>query len=221
MNFLRQLDILDPTREIHYPITVIGVGGIGGLAALILAKMGFSEMVLYDFDKVEEHNPPNQFFRLRDAGKMKVEAVKESIPQFAKVEITAIQEPFREQDLNGIVVSGVDSMKSRYNIWKRVRYNTNIPLYVDARMGGELMQVFTVRPSQIEDVEMYEQNLFPDEEASDLPCTAQSIIYTVAVSGGLIASQIKKWLKREKYWTKITFCLKTLTLQSEGEVVEE
>jgi len=212
MNFLRQLDILNPNM-IVYPITIIGVGGIGSLTAWILAKMGCGEITLYDPDVVEGHNLPNQFYRLGDVDKLKVMAVKENILQFAETKLRTIPELFKDQEsLKGIVISGVDSMKARQDIWKKIRYNLNIPLYLDARMGGETVQVFTVRPSQLEDVESYENNLFSDEEASDLPCSAKSIIYSVAVLGGLIASQIKKWIKREEYSPRITFDLKTMTL---------
>jgi len=212
MNFLRQLDILNPDM-IVYPITIIGVGGIGSLTAWILAKMGCREITLYDPDVVEEHNLPNQFYRLRDVNKLKVRAVKENILQFAQTEVKIIPELFKGQrDLKGIVISGVDSMKIRQDIWKKIRYNLNIPLYLDGRMGGEIVQVFTIRPSQLEDIESYENNLFSDEKSSNLPCSAQSIIYSVVVLGGLIASQIKKWIKKEKYSPKISFDLKTMTL---------
>ena len=212
MNFLRQLDILNPDM-IVYPITIIGVGGIGSITAWILAKMGCGEITLYDPDVVEEHNLPNQFYRLGDVDKLKVMAVKENILQFAETKLKTIPELFKDQEsLKGIVISGVDSMKAREDIWKKIRYNLNIPLYLDARMGGETVQVFTVRPSQLEDVESYENNLFSDEESSDLPCSAQSIIYSVTVLGGLIASQVKKWIKKEKYSPRITFDLKTMTL---------
>ena len=212
MNFLRQLDILNPDM-IVYPITIIGVGGIGSLTAWILAKMGCGEITLYDPDVVEEHNLPNQFYRLGDVDKLKVIAVKENILEFAETKLRIIPELFKDQEsLKGIVISGVDSMKARQDIWKKIRYNLNIPLYLDARMGGETLQVFTVKPSQLEDIESYENNLFSDEESSDLPCSAQSIIYSVAVLGGLIASQVKKWIKKEEYSPRITFDLKTMTL---------
>lgn len=218
MNFLRQLDILNPDM-IVYPITIIGVGGIGSPAAWILAKMGCKDITLYDPDIVEEHNLPNQLYRLGDVNKSKVEAVRENILQFAKTEITAIPEPFEGQALEGIVISGVDSMQARQDIWRNIRYNLSVPLYLDGRMGGEIVQVFTMRPSQLEDIEVYEKSLFSDKEASNLPCSAQTIIYSVMVLGGLIASQIKKWIKKEEYSPKITFDLKTMTLSVESKEV--
>ena len=56
--FLRQLDIADPCQFKDKPITVIGAGGIGAATVVALAKTGFENITVYDFDKVEEHNLP-------------------------------------------------------------------------------------------------------------------------------------------------------------------
>lgn len=213
MSFLRQLDILNP-KEIIYPVTIIGVGGIGRAVAETLAEMGFKEIILYDPDIVELHNRPNQAYRKKDIRKLKVKATKEIIQEFTDwCQVTAIPEKFKGQKpLKGIVISAVDTMQSRKEIWKAVRYNLNVPLYIDGRLGGEIIQVFTVKPGQIEDIEIYERNLFSDEEAAQLPCTAQQIIYVGKIAGGLIASQVKKWLRKEEYHLEITFDLATMTL---------
>jgi len=213
MSFLRQLDILNP-NEILYPVTIIGVGGIGRAVTETLAEMGCRKIILYDPDIVEEHNRPNQAYREKDINRLKVEAAKEIIQEFAEwCQVTTIPEKFENQKLlEGIVISAVDTMESRKEIWKAVRYNVNVPLYIDGRLGGEIIQVFTVRPCQIEDIEIYEKALFPDENAAQLPCTAQQIIYVGKIAGGLITSQLKKWLKQEKYNLEITFDLVTMTL---------
>ena len=58
--FLRQLEIADPTKFRDKSITVIGAGGIGAATVVALAKTGFEKITVYDFDKIEEHNLPNQ-----------------------------------------------------------------------------------------------------------------------------------------------------------------
>lgn len=211
MNYWRQLDILNPDM-INFPITLIGCGGIGSPTALALAKMGAGRLILADPDSVEEHNLPNQLFYRADIGKTKVHALSKMLHDFAEVETETIPEKFEGQrPLSGIVISGVDSMNSRLMIWEKVKFNFDVPLYIDGRIGGEVVQVFTIRPSQIEDIEFYEKNLFPDSEAAELPCTARAIIYTGLAEAGLIASQLKKWIKEEQYFRKISFDLKTLT----------
>ena len=51
---VRQLDILPPEQTIT-PITIIGAGAIGSFVALSLAKMGFDDITVYDFDKIESY----------------------------------------------------------------------------------------------------------------------------------------------------------------------
>lgn len=213
MNFQRQLDILDPDM-IVYPVTVIGLGGIGRPVSETLAEMGCKNLTLYDPDSVEEHNRPNQAYQKEDIGKLKVDATKEIINQFAEwCETLTVAERFEGQrPLEGIVISGVDSMKSRQVIWQAVRYNLNVPLYIDGRIGGEYMQIHAVRPCRLEDIESYEKTLYSDENASRAPCVRQNIIYVGKIIGGLIALQLKKWLKQEQYNRRIDFDLKTLKI---------
>lgn len=212
MNFLRQKGILDPD-EIIFPITIIGCGGIGSPTAIMLAKVGWSKITLIDHDIVENHNLPNQLFPLSAVGKNKVEACRELIHQFSECSITTIAEKFNKDNCYpGIIVSGVDSMKSRMEIWENIKFNINIPLYIDARIGAELVQVYTVQPSNLSDIEMYEKYLFPDENVAQLPCTAKAIMYTGFAVSSLIGSQLKKWLKQESYSRRISFDLKTMSL---------
>lgn len=213
MSFLRQLDIINP-KEMVYPVTVIGVGGIGRPVAETLAEMGCRKIIIYDPDRVEEHNRPNQAYRRKDIGRLKVEATKEIIEEFAEwCKVVAIPEEFESQrPLKGIVILAVDSIETRKKIWKLIRSNVDVPLFIDGRIGGEIIQVYTVRPCQLKDVETYEKTLFPKERAASLPCTAQQVIYVGKIIGGLIALQVKKWLKREEYNQEITFDFATMTL---------
>ena len=76
MELLRQLDLVKP-EALETPVHLVGCGGIGSFVALALAKLGCPHLCLYDDDRVEEHNVPNQLFRLSDVGRPKVEALAE------------------------------------------------------------------------------------------------------------------------------------------------
>lgn len=210
MNYLRQLGILDP-KNIIFPVTIIGCGGIGSPTALLLAKIGWKKLILVDPDTVEEHNLPNQMYPFSAVGQKKVDACSDLVHQFSNCLVTVLPEKFEDCE-PGIIVSGVDSMKSRMEIWEKIKFNINVPLYLDARIGAELVQLFTVQPSSIEDVEMYEKSLFPDEKSQVLPCTARAIMYTGFTIAGIIGSQLKKWLNDEKYPRRLSFDLHTLIL---------
>jgi len=211
MNYLRQIDILNP-NEILYPVTLIGCGGIGSPTALNLAKVGCKNIVLVDPDIVEEHNLPNQLFRFSDVEKKKTEALRDLLLDFSDCDVKLIPEFFKDQELSGVVISGLDTMSARQDVWSKVKFNLEVPLYIDGRIGAEIVQVFTIRPSQIEDIELYESHLFSDEEGVELPCTARAIIYTGFVAGGLIVSQFKKWLREEQFYSYLSFDLKTMTM---------
>lgn len=213
MDYFRQTDLYDPNRDLNPKITVIGCGGIGSQAALMLATMGVKKITLMDFDIVEEHNRPNQGYREKDIGRPKVEALKEIIGEFAEgCEVTAINEKFTDQDLEGVVIMAVDSMEAREMIWKKVKRNLNIMLCIDGRLAGEYLEVFTIRPNGLEDIEYYEARLFSDEEAAELPCTAKGIIYIGGMIASFITNQIKKWAKEEEIIRKISFDPVMMTL---------
>ena len=212
-DYLRQLGFYDPNKDLNPKITIIGCGGIGSPTAVTLANMGIGEIHLMDFDTVEEHNRPNQGYRKRDIGEPKVEALKEIIKEFSEdCSVTAINEKFVDQDLSGVVIMAVDNMEAREIIWEKVKWNPNVMLCIDGRLAGEYLEVFTIRPNRLEDIEYYEARLFSDDEAAELPCTAKGIIYIGGMISSLVANQIKRWAKEEEVIRKISFDPVTMAL---------
>jgi predicted ThiF/HesA family dinucleotide-utilizing enzyme len=212
MDFWRQADLVTPTDFDKYHITIIGAGGIGSPTTLALSKMGVEKLFIYDDDKVEKHNLPNQMYRVSDIDKYKVEATKDICNDFAGTPITSYNEKFENQEINGIVISGVDTMKSRSDIWKRMKYNPVVNIYIDARMGAEVCRILTVKPFDPDDVKWYEKTLFTDDKASEEVCTAKSVIYNTFTIAGLIASQVKKFARAQPFAREIVFDLKNLIL---------
>lgn len=211
MDFSRQADLVD-AEALETPITIIGCGGIGSFTALALAKMGCVHLTVYDDDLVEDQNIPNQLYRLGDVGQLKVERLADIIKSFTGTGIDARPERVQGQRLQGIVVSGVDSMEGRRRIWDRsIRFKAGVAAYIDARMGAEVSRIYTVRPADPDHVRFYERTLYSDEEALQLPCTAQAIVYTGFGIASLVAGQVKRVAMGEAYKREIIFDHKTLT----------
>lgn len=103
-------------------------------------------------------------------------------------------------------------MTCRQNVWKRAGLNRKIPLLVDARMGAELARIYTIHPTNVDEVDFYEENLYGNDEAERLPCSARSIVYCPMVCAGLIASQVKKFATNEPIRKEILFDLPALVL---------
>ncbi|OQX52708.1 MAG: hypothetical protein B5M48_04765 [Candidatus Omnitrophica bacterium 4484_213] len=211
MDFWRQMDLVS-TDDLKTPIVIIGAGGIGSPTCLALAKMGCQRISIFDPDTIENHNLPNQIYRLGDLGKSKVSALKEIIKDFSGLEIEIKEEKYTSQQISGIVICAVDTMEVRQAIWKGVKWNPRIPLYIDARMGAEICRIYSIKPVDPDDVEIYEATLYSDDEAINLPCTARAIIYNVFTIAGLICSQVKKFVRSEKFPKEIIFDLTTLSI---------
>jgi ThiF family len=209
--FHRQLDLLDPRRA-TFPVTVIGAGATGSFTALSLAKMGVRDITVFDYDSVEEHNLPNQFYRMCDIGKPKVYALREIIEEFEGITISARNEKYRGQKLEGIVIVSVDSMDARIHIWTFVKENPGVKLFIDSRMGAEVMRIYSFNPNDPHECGKYEESLYPSSEAVQVRCTAKSIMYTVLSIASLLANQVKKFLVGEQIKRELTFDMQTVTL---------
>ena len=213
MRYLRQQDIVDNSRLADLPIIVIGAGAVGSFTALALAKMGVRKLTVYDDDTVTEHNLPAQFFRTGDIGRPKVEALQEIVQAFDGVAIQVRAERFVDQPLTGVVIVAVDSMDQRQRIWRRVRYNPAVKLYIDTRMGTEVAVVHVVNPIDPDDVHRYEENLHGSEEAFQARCTERAIVYTVLGLAAITAGKVKKFVMGQPYRKTVVRDFKLSILQ--------
>jgi len=188
--FHRQLDLIHPEEAAKLQVTVIGAGAIGSFTVLALAKIGVTNITVYDEDTVEDHNLPNQYYRLEDIGKKKVVALAEIVEAFTGVQITPVAEMYVAQPVSGVVISGVDSMDARMEIWKNLKgfYPDH---YLDARMGAEVGQIFAVEPANFLSAEEYEEKkLFPSTEATPGACTARSTMFCANGLASLVTAQV-------------------------------
>lgn len=54
-------------------VLLVGVGGVGSVAAEMLVRCGIGKIILFDFDSVELSNMNRLFFTPKDVGMTKVE----------------------------------------------------------------------------------------------------------------------------------------------------
>lgn len=210
-DFLRQKGLVSPELVASTKIVLIGDGGIGSPTAFALAKIGIVDLTIIDADTVMAHNLPSTMFRHEDIGIAKVLASKQILASFTDAKVVAVPEMFDgSQPLEGVVISAVDSMTARIAMWESVRYNPLVPLYIDARMGAELLMIFTLDPCDPEMVERYEKTLYTSAQAAQVACTEKSIFYNVLVIAGLICSNVKKYLVNQPLKFKIVFDLVNL-----------
>lgn len=193
-----QTGIFDPAKFGHR-LTVIGCGGIGASTLLTLATLGIPHFELWDPDIVEPRNVASQLlFRPSDVTRPKVVVAKEILESYGVPEVTIHEGEFHADEhadqLEGIVISGVDSMAVRKDIWQALAWNPNVALYLDGRIGGEHWQLNCVDPNEIDDVEWYEQfQLFDDADAAPLPCTERAVVYPAVMLGAAMVANITRF----------------------------
>lgn len=204
---IRQLGILNPSKDLD--IHIVGLGSIGSWTALALSKMGYEKITLYDFDIVEEHNLATQFYDVvEDLNSRKAFALKKNLSHFSGIAATAIDS--RPADIKGdVLIMAVDNMKSRYELAKLI---PNFQFIVDARMGGEIGNVFALFSTE---AKRYEGTLFSDEAGVQAPCSEKAIAYNVFGMAGIIGNIVKRMDKGERFPFETTIDYKNLKIYTE------
>lgn len=163
--------------------------------------MGADKLTVYDFDVIEEHNFPNQLLPeilsgTTTIGMPKVVALQALVLAMTSVKITAKNERYTHQELNGIVISAVDSMTVRMQIFEKIKRNPSVDLFIDGRMSATNFQVYAQLPFK---TELWEKSWFMDGDGDQTPCTAKTIIYNTMGIASEIANIIKLFINDEKY----------------------
>jgi hypothetical protein len=194
--YLRQLGLYDPAEHENDSVTFVGVGGIGSFAAFAAAKLGVPNIRLIDPDVAETHNVPNQMFALDQIDEPKVDAmaalIMANMGEHINLDIEQTELPNDDVILRGPVVSGLDSMKARTAIWeKHIKFNPQVPLYMDARLGGTIINLYAINPSDLSECDAYEKTLYSDEQAEEAPCTERGLIDVGFQVGAMITRALR------------------------------
>jgi len=210
----RQLGIIPPDR-ITDGVTIIGVGSIGSFTALSLAKMGVKKFQLFDDDKIELHNVANQYYRLSDIGKLKVEAcrdlLREQSPEPNNLRFHLMSEKFTEESetLYPIIIVCTDNMESRRTAYQHFKDNWNSLLYIDSRMARELLHVFCLTKDKVDRMREYEE-VYLSHGNVEVPCTERTVVYNVLLISSLVANLVKKYYMQEELPFHIVYSFKDM-----------
>lgn len=178
----RHLELFDP-HTFNDKVTVIGAGATGSWLVLQLANLGITNITVYDFDVVEEHNVPNQLYGIKHVGMPKVEALYEIIKEYTGTEIKAKNEKFTSGRLSGYVFLMVDSMAGRKLIYKNsIKMKRSVKLLIEPRMGLDVGRVYNVDPMDVKQLEKYEECFYTDEEAEVSACGTSMTVITTAMA---------------------------------------
>jgi molybdopterin/thiamine biosynthesis adenylyltransferase len=211
INFHRQLDIFDPSAYTDVPIHIIGCGGIGSFVAYNLGMLGLAgNLILWDNDKVEEHNIPNQNFLIEHIGMSKAVALADLITRKTGSS-PKVKERFFTEDshiLEGIVLLCTDNISSRKLVYNDVKDRESVKAIIDGRLGGESFIVLSTMLNDEAAKSEYDKTFFDESETVPLPCTAKAVIYVGAYIGAIMTKQVKDILTNTPFVQKIQIDVK-------------
>ncbi|MBI2450390.1 MAG: ThiF family adenylyltransferase [Candidatus Nealsonbacteria bacterium] len=147
-------------------LVLIGAGGIGSHTALLLARLEFEDLIIFDHDAVEPHNLENQVYSLWDIGRPKVEALRwhiHGLPQRGNVQY--LQEKVVDgTPLKGIVIVAVDNLESRQIICRQLEpanpHGNFAPLLIEAGAAQNIGIIYILNPNDSDQIAKYEQTLY-------------------------------------------------------------
>lgn len=182
-------------------ITLIGVGGIGSWAAILLARAGFLPVIMDD-DIVDSSNISGQFFFKDQVMQEKVVAIQHTVDYFGGELGHYVSNRFTEntsaRHIRPITIVGTDNMKSRKDVflkWEREYNYHEGSLFVDGRLNAESFQIFCIQNR--EDGIKYKDYLYNDNEIEDVSCTAKQTTHYAAMIAANITRFITNFLSSE------------------------
>lgn len=192
MDLSKSREFFEPA-DIKGKVHIIGCGSVGSTLAENLARCGVTDMVLYDFDKVEPKNIVNQMFYQRQVGMNKVDALKEILceinPECAET-VKTKPEGWQGKLLTGYVFLCVDSIEVRKDFVKKHFNSTMVKAVFDFRTELESAQHYAADWLSAKAKENLLNSMdFTSEEAEkDTPVSACGVTLGVATTVRLVCA---------------------------------
>ena len=175
-------------------ILLVGLGGIGKGTAEQLCLLGH-KLYIYETDTVEEHNCIPQGYFKDQIGLTKVKAFSDNITRYGLSLPEFMIGNYDENSMSApIMISCVDNMKCRTDMFNNWKKQEDRLLFIDGRMLAEYFEVFIVIKGR---EEQYEEYLFTDADVPTMNCTYQQTRFVANIIHGIITQQFNNWLSNQ------------------------
>jgi molybdopterin/thiamine biosynthesis adenylyltransferase len=167
MDTSKHQDIFDPTKMCGKKILILGVGAVGSITALNLAKLGIQDITVRDGDVIEPHNIANQaLYGPADIGESKAKVVSDAIYRLTGISVKYDDSFYSEGKLfYEYIFACVDSMAIREKVFKQgIFINGCTELFLESRMNARSGAIYCFNPSDLNQVNEYKETLYPDSE---------------------------------------------------------
>ena len=192
MDLSKSYDFFAP-EKINGKVHIIGCGSVGSTLAENLVRCGVTNIVLYDFDKVEPKNIVNQMFLNRQIGMPKVDALKEILVEVnPDCEHTVEIEPngWDGKILSGYAFLCVDSIDVRRDFVEKHMRQKFLKAVFDFRTELEGAQHYAAdwKDKSQRDNLLRSMQFTSEEADEDTPVSACGVTLGVATTVRLICA---------------------------------
>lgn len=208
INIQKHMEFFDPTK-LEDQVHIIGCGAIGSHLAEQFARLGVSNIHLWDFDTVSAHNIANQNFRNKDIGILKTHALEEITKEInPDIEVTVHDEGWKEEArISGWIFLAVDNIDTRRNIIIDNIDNPYIKGYCDIRMGLTDSQIYFANSMKTTNLLIGTMNFSHEEAKENVPVSAcgmsLSVIPTIKMATAIAIANWINCLKETEYYNFI------------------
>ena len=180
--FLRNKDLINQNSLTD--LTIIGAGGIGSHLIAPLSIMGWRNVVLVDYDKIEEHNRSTTCYPKSGIGEYKVDVAEKEWFRYADKDqlfgkVPRKFTPYSKTPLLRNVMVCTDNMESRLDAYNQWVQNDDRGFFIDMRMSALGFEIITATKFY----DNYMEHWHDGSDVADDPCTAKHTIFC----GGLVA----------------------------------
>lgn len=180
-------------------ITVGGAGGIGSWLLLFLSRTAnYENIILYEYDEIDETNMAGQFFNTKQIGGNKAGAISENMKLFSDYSKMDVLGRFEEGGIvTPYVINGFDNMKARRDMFEAWKKLDDREIFIDGRMIFEDGQVYAVTKGN---EDKYEETLFDDTDVLDGACSMKATTHTGAHIASVMLAIFNNYLANKFYY---------------------
>lgn len=217
-NYTKQIELIK-AQDITERINIIGCGALGSWIVFILLKMGFSNIHVYDFDTIEEHNIPNQLFKESQIGELKVKALDliykdffNEEPDEERVSVYAKKVDEDNCQFGGVTLCCVDTMAGRKELFESMFKYGNAKLWIEGRIGLYGAYIYTLTEKEKIQLDNYEETLYNDSEAEVSSCgVSQTALPSAINCASIMVMQLIEHFNGSSPLNKIEYSIPWLT----------
>ena len=122
-------------------ITVVGIGGVGGYATVMLARAGIEKLTIIDFDEVTSSNVNRQIVAFQSTiGRKKVDVMRQMLLDINQnITLTTFSQRICQENISSligqtnIVIDAIDSVKDKIAL---IEYCNKNNIYIISVMGS-------------------------------------------------------------------------------------